>query len=147
MTSPKKKLNWRFRRKLSETERASRVATGREIEEYLLYLRSPWRVMAVNFFAGMMRGLGAAVGATAVIAFSVWIIAKAVSLPVIGEYFTDVRDKIDELVEEAQISDDLRRVEFILRRIEANTSESLALQEVVANTDVTNEQTADSSEQ
>jgi len=71
MTDSKKKLKWRRRRSLSESERASRVATGREIEEYLLYLRSPWRVMAVNFFAGMMRGLGAAVGATAVIGLAV----------------------------------------------------------------------------
>lgn len=137
MSDSKKKINWRFKRKLAESERASRVATGREIEEYLLYLRSPWRVMGVNFFAGMMRGLGAAVGATAVLAFSVWIITKAVSLPVIGEYFTDLRDNVDELVQEAQISDDLRRVENLLRRIEANTADTLELQESTQTTDAT----------
>lgn len=128
MTDSKKRINFRLRRKLSETERVSRVATGREIEEYLLYLRSPWRVMGVNFFAGMMRGLGAAVGATAVLAFAVWLVAKAVALPVIGEYFTDMRDNLNELVEEARFADDFQRLELVLRRIEANTAEALELQ-------------------
>lgn len=128
MSDSKKKINWRFKRRLAETERTSRVATGREIEEYLLYLRSPVRVMAVNFFAGMMRGLGAAVGATAVLALSVWVVSKAVSLPVIGEYFTDLRDNVNELVQEAQISDDLNRVEELLRSIESNTASALELQ-------------------
>jgi len=137
MTDSKKKLKWRRRRSLSESERASRVATGREIEEYLLYLRSPWRVMAVNFFAGMMRGLGAAVGATAVIGLAVWLVAKAVALPVIGEYFTDMRDSMNEVIEEARFADDFQRVERVLRRIEANTAESLAIQsEAVANEEV-----------
>jgi len=131
MSEPKKKLNWRLRRKLSESERASRVATGREIEEYLLYLRSPWRVMAVNFFAGMMRGLGAAIGATAVIAFLVWVMAQAVALPFIGEHFAQLRDTVDELVEEARFADDFQRVEFVLRRIEKNTADALALQQAL----------------
>ena len=128
MTDSKRKLKWRRRRSLSESERASRVATGREIEEYLLYLRSPWRVMAVNFFAGMMRGLGAAVGATAVIGLAVWLVAKAVALPVIGEYFTDMRDSMNEVIEEARFADEFQRVERVLRRIESNTAESLAIQ-------------------
>lgn len=136
MADSKKKLNWRFRRKLSESERASRVATGREIEEYLLYLRSPGRVMAVNFFAGMMRGLGAAVGATAVLALAVWLVTKAVALPLIGEHFTTMRDNMNELIEETRFADDLQRVEQVLRRIESNTAESLALQAESATTDV-----------
>jgi len=121
MSEPKKKLNWR--------------ATGREIEEYLLYLRSPWRVMAVNFFAGMMRGLGAAVGATAVVALFVWVMAKAVALPLVGEHFAELRDTVDELVEEARFADDFQRVEFVLRRIEKNTAAALAQQEANKNGD------------
>ena len=128
MTDSKKKLQWRRRTDLSESERGSRVATGREIEEYLLYLRSPTRVMAVNFFAGMMRGLGAAVGATAVIGLAVWLVAKAVTLPVIGAYFTDMRDHMNELIEEARFADDFQRVELVLRQIESNTAEALELQ-------------------
>ena len=84
--------------------------------------------MAVNFFAGMMRGLGAAVGATAVIGLAVWLVAKAVALPVIGEYFTDMRDSMNEVIEEARFADDFQRVERVLRRIESNTAESLAIQ-------------------
>ena len=136
MTDSKKKLKWRHRRSLSESERASRVATGREIEEYLLYLRSPWRVMAVNFFAGVMRGLGAAVGATAVIAFAVWLVTKAVALPIIGEHFTDMRDNMNELIEEARFADDFERVERVLRRIESNTAGTLAIQSEEASTKV-----------
>lgn len=128
MTDSKKKLRWRRKSDLSESEHASRVATGREIEEYLLYLRSPWRVMGVNFAAGVMRGLGAAVGATAVIAFAVWAVAKTATLPVIGDYFTDMRDNMNELIEEARFADDFQRVERVLRRIESNTADSLEIQ-------------------
>jgi len=129
MTDSNKKSYFRFRKRLSESERAARVATGREIEEYLLYLRSPWRVMGVNFIAGMMRGLGAAVGATAVIALMVWLLAQAVALPFVGNYFTDMRDKMDELVEEARFADDFRRVEAVLRRIEKNTADAITVAE------------------
>ncbi len=143
MSNPKKRVNWRTRRKLSESERASRVATGREIEEYLLYLRSPWRVMAVNFFAGMMRGLGAAVGATAVVALLVWVMAKAVALPFVGEHFTNLRDTVDELVEEARFADDFQRVEFVLRRIERNTADALALQQEADSAEIPSDSTAE----
>jgi len=141
MTDSKKKFRWRRRGELTESERASRVATGREIEEFLLYLRSPWRVMGVNFVAGMMRGLGAAVGATAVIALAVWLVAKTAALPVVGEYFTDMRDNMNELIEEARFADDFQRVERVLRRIESNTADSLAIQ--VENADATMAEAAD----
>jgi len=85
-----------------------------------------------------MRGLGAAVGATAVIALLVWVVAQAVALPLIGEHFADLRDTVDELVEEARFADDFQRVERILRQIEQNTADSLALQQQLeADTDTT----------
>jgi len=76
-------------------------------------------------------------GATAVIGLAVWLVAKAVALPVIGEYFTDMRDSMNEVIEEARFADDFQRVERVLRRIESNTAESLAIQsEAVANEEV-----------
>jgi len=88
--------------------------------------------MAVNFVAGMMRGLGAAIGATAVLAVMIWLLAKAVNLPVIGEYFKDAQSEIMALVEEARFTDDFRRVENLLKQIEKNTStDSVEVTEIV----------------
>jgi hypothetical protein len=41
-------------------------ATG--LEEFMEYIRSPWKMLWPNFIAGVARGVGALVGATIVIA-------------------------------------------------------------------------------
>jgi len=44
---------------------------------------------------------------------------------------------MNEVIEEARFADDFQRVERVLRRIESNTAESLAIQsEAVANEEV-----------
>jgi len=80
--------------------------------------------MSVNFFAGMMRGLGAAVGATAVVALLIWILAKAVNLPWVGGYFKDAQGEVLNLIEEARLTDNFNRIESLLWQIEKNTAET-----------------------
>ena len=105
----------------SAEDQPRHTATSREIEEYLLYLRSPSRVMGVNFLAGIMRGLGAAVGATAIIGLLIWALAKAVNLPLVGLHFKDIQEELHQLVQEARFNDELERIEVLLQQIEENT--------------------------
>jgi len=97
--------------------------------------------MSINFIAGMMRGLGAAVGATAVVALIIWLLAKAVSLPWVGSYFKDAQGEVLSLIEEARFSDDFQRVEALLWQIEKNTADAAAALEDRAA--ATGSQTAD----
>ena len=58
--------------------------------EFVMYLKSPRRIIWWNFVAGMFRGLGIVVGMTIVVAGLVWLMTKMVDFPLIGEYFEDI---------------------------------------------------------
>jgi len=58
--------------------------------EFVMYLKSPRRIILWNFVAGMFRGLGIVVGMTIVVAGLVWVMSKMVDFPLIGEYFEDI---------------------------------------------------------
>lgn len=36
------------------------------LEEWVTYMRSPWRIIWTNFIAGLFRGLGTVIGATVI---------------------------------------------------------------------------------
>ncbi|GEM_PF-4121326 len=55
------------------------------IVDFLEYLRSPGRILLMNFFAGIFRGLGILIGMTVVTAILIWAIANVVNFPLIGE--------------------------------------------------------------
>ncbi|HEY3365615.1 MAG TPA: DUF5665 domain-containing protein [Symbiobacteriaceae bacterium] len=62
------------------------------LAEYVELLRSPWRLMMVNFMAGTARGLGIAFG-FAVLSAMLLYVAQAVMwsrLPVIGSYIATI---------------------------------------------------------
>ncbi|MGM0471259.1 MAG: DUF5665 domain-containing protein [Bacillota bacterium] len=58
------------------------------IAEYIETVRSPKRMIYVNFLAGLARGLGVVIGATLLGAIFLSILFKAadLNLPLIGEY-------------------------------------------------------------
>lgn len=94
-----------------------------ELEDYLLYLRSPLRIMWINFLAGIFRGLGAVVGATVVVAALLWLLTLIVSFPVIGEYVRDFHQQVIGFIEETRYSDDFRRIEALLIDIADKTAD------------------------
>ena len=67
-----------------------------QINDFIKYLRSPWRIMWHNFLAGVFRGLGVIVGMTVVFAALLWFLAGLVDFPVIGEYFMDIKIMLEQ---------------------------------------------------
>lgn len=96
---------------------------GDELEEYLVYLRSPWRIIWKNFLAGIFRGLGALVGASVVVALLLWLLTLTQSFPLIGQYMRSAHTQVTEFIEEARYTDDFQRVEVLLMQISDQLSE------------------------
>ncbi len=62
------------------------------IAEWIELYRSPWRLMLINFAAGVARGLGLAVGFTILGAVLIYIIRQLalLNLPVIGKLIVEI---------------------------------------------------------
>ena len=64
-------------------------------EAYNDLYRNRKRIYQVNFFRGIFFGAGSALGGTIVIALIVWLLSLFVNFPLIGEYFKDAMNTID----------------------------------------------------
>lgn len=62
------------------------------IAEWIELYRSPWRLMLINFAAGVARGLGLAIGFTILGAILIYIIRELalLNLPVIGKLIAEI---------------------------------------------------------
>lgn len=62
------------------------------LHEYVEYLQKPRRLMLTNFIAGLMRGLGFAIGFTILGAIVIYIVQKLAlaNLPGIGDFFAEI---------------------------------------------------------
>ncbi|MEW6171569.1 MAG: DUF5665 domain-containing protein [Bacillota bacterium] len=79
----------RFEEKLKELT----VATEKmKLAEYVELLDRPWRLMYVNFIAGLARGVGIAVGFTLLGALLIYFLKNlvAANLPGIGKFIAEV---------------------------------------------------------
>ncbi len=63
-----------------------------KLNEYVEYVNNPKRMFRVNFFAGIARGFGMAVGFTILGALVVYVLQWIVrlNLPVIGDFIADI---------------------------------------------------------
>ena len=96
-----------------------------DLANFMVYLSSPWRVVWMNFVAGMFRGLGALVGASLVIAMLIWVLSLFKEVPFLGDYANDMEVVVKSYMHEMDYNDELGRVADTLERIE----ESLGQQE------------------
>ncbi|MCR4403212.1 MAG: DUF5665 domain-containing protein [Firmicutes bacterium] len=62
------------------------------IAEYVEFLRSPRRIIYVNFIGGLARGFGIGIGATVLAAAFLLILSRLVqlNLPVIGRFIAEI---------------------------------------------------------
>ena len=88
------------------------------MEYFIQYVSSPWRIIWVNFIAGIFRGLGALIGASIVLALLFWVLSKLVNVPLVGEYAKEVKATVSGYVEETNYNDDFDRIGDTLERIE-----------------------------
>jgi hypothetical protein len=58
------------------------------IAQYVEMLNHPWRLLRINFWSGVARGLGMAIGFTVLAALVIYVLQKIVGLnmPVIGNF-------------------------------------------------------------
>ncbi len=85
------------------------------LEEFTDFIRKPWKMIWPNLIAGITRGLGMLIGATIVIAFISWMLAKMIDLPLIGEslepYIEKVQSEFDKYKEATNYKNDVARIE------------------------------------
>ncbi|BCJ86051.1 DUF5665 domain-containing protein [Effusibacillus dendaii] len=58
--------------------------------EYVQLLNRPRRLLMLNFFSGIARGVGTGFGFTVVLGIILLIMQKMVNLPVIGKFLADI---------------------------------------------------------
>jgi hypothetical protein len=96
-----KKSRLERKEKFNERRVAEKVSeTG--LDDFVRYLRSPWRIVWSNFLAGIFRGLGFIIGATVVLAISVYVLVQILgNIPVVGEFFQEAGGFIQNIQDSA----------------------------------------------
>ncbi|MGB0845455.1 MAG: DUF5665 domain-containing protein [Thiolinea sp.] len=92
--------------------------TADALENFVAYLSNPWRMMWVNFVAGVFRGLGAVIGASVVIAIMIWLLSLFVNIPLIGKYADRFGQEIQNYIDETNYNAEFDRLGDSLERIE-----------------------------
>ena len=88
------------------------------LKEFMRYSSSPWRIVWVNFVAGIFRGLGAVIGASLVIALIVWVLSLFSDMPLVGEYAAKVKTSVTGYIEDTNYNDEFDRLAETMERIE-----------------------------
>ncbi len=95
------------------------------LEEFMEYIRSPWKMLWPNFVAWVARGFGALVGATIVIGLVGWGLTILIDLPLIGQqlepYVAKVQSEFKRYTEATNYKANFESMETLLREIEKNT--------------------------
>lgn len=91
------------------------------MEEFIEYIRSPWRMLWPNFVAGVARGVGALIGAAVVIAIIGWFLTTLIDLPLIGKklepYVTQIQTEITKYTESTNYNDNFQNMEKLMKEI------------------------------
>jgi hypothetical protein len=95
------------------------------LQEFMEYIRSPWKMLWPNFVAGVARGFGALVWVTIVLAMIWWFLSTLIDLPLIGKqiepYVERIQTEMNTYIEQTNYSDEFRSLENTLKQIENNT--------------------------
>lgn len=78
--------------------RLEKIATDLErmkLADYVDIMNNPRKLLYTNFIGGLARGLGTAIGVTALAAILFYILRQTVNLPLIGEFIANLLDIID----------------------------------------------------
>ena len=109
--------------KSSPDKELVKVFEAAGVVDFLEYLQSGKRIMWVNFKAGIARGFGITVGMTLVVGIFIWILTMLVDLPVVGEYFSEAKQYINEYTENTNYKDEFLEMNQLLGEINENIKE------------------------
>lgn len=94
------------------------------LEEFIEYIRSPWKMLWPNFVAGVARGFGALVWATIVIGLVGWMLTILIDLPLVGQrlepYVNQVQTEFKKYTEATNYNPKFDNMEKILIEIRDN---------------------------
>jgi hypothetical protein len=95
------------------------------LQEFMEYIRSPWKMLWPNFVAWVARWFGALVWVTAVLALIWWMFAITIDLPLIGKrlepYVLKIQMELNKYIDQTNYSDEFRWLDETLKQIEQNT--------------------------
>ena len=107
--------------KTSPDKELVKIFEAAGVVDYLEYLQSGKRIMWVNFKAGVAKGLGLTVGLAVVMGIVVWVLTMLVDLPLVGEYFEDAQQYLNEYAESTNYEDEFAEMNQQLHEINENT--------------------------
>lgn len=110
-------------KKVKPLSKREKQLAAEAMEYFIQYVSSPWRIIWVNFLAGIFRGLGALIGASIVLALVIWVLTLLVDVPLVGEYAKDVKATMSSYVKDTNYNDDFDRIGDTLDRIELELKE------------------------
>jgi hypothetical protein len=90
------------------------------VVDFMQYLQSDRGIMWINFKAGVAKGLGMTLGMSVVLGLLIWTLTKLVALPVVGEYFADAEEYVNEFVEKTDYKSELQEMNRMLKEINKN---------------------------
>ncbi len=90
------------------------------VVDFMQYLQSGRSIMWINFKAGIAKGLGMTLGMTVVLALLIWVLTKLVALPIVGEYFKDAENFVQDYVEKTDYKGELQDMNTVLQEINKN---------------------------
>ncbi|MEH6457104.1 MAG: DUF5665 domain-containing protein [Cocleimonas sp.] len=99
---------------------------GQALKEFIRYSSNPWRIVWTNFVAGVFRGLGAIIGASAFIALVVWLLTLFVDVPLIGEYAANTKSTVIGYINDTNYNDEFERMSKTLESIEKELAKDKA---------------------
>ena len=90
------------------------------VVDFMQYLQSDRSIMWINFKAGVAKGLGMTLGMSVVLGLLIWTLTKLVALPVVGEYFADAEEYVNEFIEKTDYKSELQEMNRMLKEINKN---------------------------
>lgn len=80
------------------------------LDDFVRYLKSPWRIIWSNFLAGLLRGLGFVVGATVLLTIAVYFLVRVLgNLPWVGEFFQEAGVFLEDIQKGAESLQEMGR--------------------------------------
>lgn len=125
-TQRKQKIEILTEREVDRLEGLIDAIQAAWVDEFIEYIRSPWKMLWPNFIAWVARGFWALVWVTLVLAAIWWMFAITIDLPLIGKrlepYVLKAQNDLNRYIDQTNYSDEFRSLEKTLKAIEQNTT-------------------------
>lgn len=86
---------------LKKLERKFEKLRSKEMEFYMEYLKSPWKLFSRSFLVGTAKGLGFFLGSAIIIAIISFVLSQILSnIPEAGDFFENLNTWIEQNTQE-----------------------------------------------